>query len=180
MNKFGEVIAPGAVRFERLLPGPIDRVWAYLTVPEKRARWLCGGTMELRAGGRIELAFEHATLSPFEDDLPPEKYSDMPARVSYEGEVIECDPPRLLTFLWKDADADSVVSFELDQQGDRVSLILTHRHLEKHEHLVGACGGWHTHLDILADVMNGIQPQPFWARHADMEQEYGKRIETGG
>lgn len=180
MSKHGELIAPNAVRFERLLPGPMDRVWAFLTEPEKRAQWLCGGAMELRVGGHMELAFEHANLSPFEDDLPPEKYSDMPAKVSYQGEVIECDTPRLLKFLWKDTHAESVVTIELSQQDDRVLLTLTHERLDKHDHLVGACGGWHTHLDILEDVMTGIEPQPFWARHADMEQEYEERIETGG
>lgn len=178
MSEHGELIAPGAVRFERLLPGPMERVWAFLTEPAKRAQWLCGGAMELRVGGHVELAFEHANLSPFEDDLPPEKYSDMPARVSYEGEVIECDPPRLLTFLWKDTDADSVVSFALAEVGERVLLTLTHERLDKYEHLIGACGGWHTHLDILAEVMAGLQPQPFWARHANMEQEYEVRLQT--
>ena len=27
----GEAIEPGAIRFVRLLPGPIERVWAFLT-----------------------------------------------------------------------------------------------------------------------------------------------------
>ena len=30
---------------ERTLPGPIERVWAYLTEPDKRARWLGGGVL---------------------------------------------------------------------------------------------------------------------------------------
>ena len=30
---------------ERTLPGPIERGWAYLTGPDKRARWLGGGTL---------------------------------------------------------------------------------------------------------------------------------------
>lgn len=36
MNEFGVVTEPGTVRFERVLPGPIERVWAYLTESEKR------------------------------------------------------------------------------------------------------------------------------------------------
>lgn len=29
MNDQGVLTAPGMVRFERVLPGPIERVWAY-------------------------------------------------------------------------------------------------------------------------------------------------------
>jgi uncharacterized protein YndB with AHSA1/START domain len=36
---YGKFITPGEVRIVRLLPGPIERIWDYLTVPEKRARW---------------------------------------------------------------------------------------------------------------------------------------------
>ncbi|CFN67405.1 Uncharacterised protein [Bordetella pertussis] len=32
-----------SIRFERLLPGPIERVWAWLADADKRARWLAGG-----------------------------------------------------------------------------------------------------------------------------------------
>lgn len=37
MNARGVVIAPGTIRFERLLPGPIERIRDYLTEPDKRA-----------------------------------------------------------------------------------------------------------------------------------------------
>jgi hypothetical protein len=32
---FGVLIEPGTIRFERILPGPIERVWDYLTDSEK-------------------------------------------------------------------------------------------------------------------------------------------------
>jgi uncharacterized protein YndB with AHSA1/START domain len=63
MSEFGTFTKPGTVRLERLLPGPIERIWAYLTEPDKRAVWLAGGPMELRVGGRVELQFHHADLS---------------------------------------------------------------------------------------------------------------------
>lgn len=31
MSEYGVVTEPDAVRFKRVLPGPIERVWAYLT-----------------------------------------------------------------------------------------------------------------------------------------------------
>jgi len=33
------LLAPATMRLERLLPGPVERVWAYLTESEKRAAW---------------------------------------------------------------------------------------------------------------------------------------------
>ena len=50
----GEIIDTQTVRFERLLPGPIERVWAYLTESEKRRKWLACrryGFARRRAGG---------------------------------------------------------------------------------------------------------------------------------
>jgi uncharacterized protein YndB with AHSA1/START domain len=35
-DAYAEAVEPGTVRLERLLPGPIDRVWAYLTESDKR------------------------------------------------------------------------------------------------------------------------------------------------
>lgn len=37
---YGEKIAEESIRFERLLPGPIERVWAFLTESDKRGQWL--------------------------------------------------------------------------------------------------------------------------------------------
>jgi hypothetical protein len=58
MNESATLIAPATMRLERLLPGPVERVWAYLTESEKRATWLCGGEFELRVGGRVRLEFD--------------------------------------------------------------------------------------------------------------------------
>ena len=48
MSDFGVVLESGTVRFERLLPGPVERVWSYLTDSEKRGQWLASGPFELR------------------------------------------------------------------------------------------------------------------------------------
>ena len=50
----GEIIDRQTVRFERLLPGPIERVWAYLTEfgeAQKMARLGRHGFARRRAGG---------------------------------------------------------------------------------------------------------------------------------
>ena len=40
------------------------------------------------------------------------------------------------------------------------------------------CGGWHTHLDILVDVLEGREPKAFWKTHTALEAEYGKRLKA--
>ena len=56
------LLAPDTVRLERLLPGPVERVWAYLTESDKRAQWLAAGRMDLRVGGKVQLEFDNSKL----------------------------------------------------------------------------------------------------------------------
>ena len=100
MSKRGELIANDTVRFERLLPGPIERVWSFIVDSDKRAQWLCGGATELRIGGHVDMHFHNASLSNQQDIARPEKYRDMPEKVSFAGTVTRCDPPRLLAHTW--------------------------------------------------------------------------------
>lgn len=172
MNDYGELITPDTVRFERRLPGPIERVWSFLTESDKRARWLCAGETELRAGGNVAMVFENAKLSSAPDIAPPEKYKDMPDCVSFAGTVTRCDPPVLLSHTWGFEGEFSEVSYELTALGDEVLLVLTHKRLKTPDERMSVTAGWHTHLDILRDVLMEKEPQPFWARHTVLESEY--------
>lgn len=172
---YGVATAPDTVRFERLLRGPIDRVWAYLTDPEKRAQWLAAGPMELRVGGRVSLVFRHGELSPT-PEVVPERYRSFDGAV-VEGRVTRCEPPHVLGYTWGEAEGvDSEVTFELADQGDRVHLVLTHRRLAGRAAMLSVAGGWHTHLDILADRLAGRAPAPFWATHERWEADYATRL----
>jgi uncharacterized protein YndB with AHSA1/START domain len=174
MGEFGVVIERRTVRFERVLPGPIERVWAYLTEPDKRARWLAAGPMELRVGGRVALTFHNSELSP-RAEPPPEKYADCAEKSGFEGRLTRCEPPRLLSYTWG-AGQDSEVTFELTPRGEDVLLVLTHRRLGDRATMVSVGGGWHTHLGILADRLEGREPRPFWSTHARLEAEYERRL----
>jgi uncharacterized protein YndB with AHSA1/START domain len=46
---------PATLKIQRLLPGPIERVWAFLTESELRRKWLAAGQMEMKVGARFEL-----------------------------------------------------------------------------------------------------------------------------
>lgn len=166
-------VEPGTVRFERLLPGPIERGWAYLTESEKRGKWLASGEMELRIGGKVELNFYHADLSPLDDPIP-EKYKQMEQGHTLTGRITRLDPPRLLSYTWGD---DSEVTFKLTPQNDEVLLTLTHRRLgDDIDMLVSVGSGWHTHLGILVDHFNKREPKGFWSVHSKMEEAYRQRL----
>lgn len=171
-ERHGVITEAGSIVFERLLPGPIERVWDYLTDPEKRGLWLARGPMELRKGGKVELNFRNSDLSPTHE-TPPAKYKDA-ACASMKGEVTACEKPRLLSYLW--GGEGSEVTFELMPSGDKVRLTLTHRRLPNRDFTISVAGGWHTHLGILADQLAGVPPRPFWSTHARLEQEYEGRI----
>jgi uncharacterized protein YndB with AHSA1/START domain len=171
-----QITGPREVRFERLLPGPIERVWAYLTESEKRGRWLARGETEPRVGGRVELQFLHRELSA--ETSIPERFASMKDGVSFEGRVTRYEPPRLLSYTWAatGGEDDQEVVFELSERDGEVLLVLTHRRLPDRDMMVNVASGWHAHLGILADRLNDREPRPFWTTHAAAEQEYGKII----
>jgi uncharacterized protein YndB with AHSA1/START domain len=173
MNDYGTITAAGAIRFERLLPGPVERVWAYLTESDKRGKWLANGAVEPRVGGQIELHFRHADLSPQKEPVP-EKYKQYENGAGFTAEVTRWEPPRLLSHTWTEG---SEVTFELTPQGEQVLLVLTHRRLSPTD-MLDVSGGWHTHLDILVDNLNDRVPRPFWSTHARLEREYERRIKA--
>jgi uncharacterized protein YndB with AHSA1/START domain len=174
MSEYGIVTEAGGVRFERLLLGPIERVWAYLTDPDTRATWLAAGPMELHVGGRVELNFHHADLSA--EKTPPERYKKLEGGHTLQGQVTRCEPPRLLSYTWGEW---GEVTFELTPRGKDVLLVLTHERAGDREAMVSVSGGWHAHLGILADNLDGREPRPFWSTHDKAAAEYEKRIAPG-
>ena len=166
------------VRFERLLPGPIERVWQYLTESDKRAQWLCGGDVETRPGGHVAMHFHNVSLSEASDgDIPrPAKYENRPETMSFAGEVTRCEPMTLLEHTWEFEDENSLVRYELTEQGDQVRLVLTHRRLETADVLLSVSGGWHTHLNVLEDVLHGKARRPFYKMQLQFEADYRERL----
>ena len=179
MNEYGELLDESTVRFERVLPGPIGRVWSYLTENDKRAKWLCGGDVETANDGHVDMHFHNVSLS-CEGDIPrPEKYKDMPEKMSFEGKVTRCEPPHVLEHTWEFDKESSVVCYELTEQGDKVKLLLTHRLLESTDTVLSVSGGWHSHLKVLVDVLDGNEPRPFYKMQLQYESEYGERLGLG-
>jgi uncharacterized protein YndB with AHSA1/START domain len=171
-EQHGKFTSPAEVRFVRTLPGPIERVWEYLTDPEKRARWFAGGPMEQRAGGKMRLDFRHKDLAPGE--TPPSEHQEHhDPGVSMDGVVTRCEPPRVLAF--KAFGGESVVTFELTPQGKNVQLVLTHRASGGDvQYMAGFGAGWHTHFAHLIALLEGAPRPPFWPLHSKLRADYEK------
>ena len=175
VEEYGKAIEARTVRLERLLPGPIERVWAYLTESEKRKKWFAEGPMDLRPGGKIEFIFHNSELAP-QGEQTPERFQQYEGMVSH-GQVVRVEPPRVLSFLWfEDSGEASEVTFELSERGDRVHMVLTHRQLRNRQEMVSVASGWHVLVGVLIDQLNGREPQPFWAAIEKFEAEYEKLI----
>jgi len=158
----GEMSHVPSVRFERRLPGPIERVWQYLTDPEKLPEWFGQGTIELREGGRVHLMDGHI-----------------------RGVVTQCRPPHLLIYTWNvfapgqqlSDYPESYLRLELEAQEDgQVLLRLTHMPILERFERQNAMG-WHTFLDL---VENGVRGGPTRTRKTYMETNaalYGVDLE---
>lgn len=173
MSDYGEAISKDTVRIERLLPGPIERVWAYLTDSEKRGKWLASGEMELRVGGKVQLNFLHSSLTPHQEPIP-ERFKIMECGHGFEGMVTQCEPPRLLAYTW--GGNTSEVKFELTPQEGKILLVITHTRLRDRGEQTLVASGWHTHLGILEDNLREQTTRPFWSTFERVEQEYKRRL----
>jgi uncharacterized protein YndB with AHSA1/START domain len=160
------LIEPGTVKLERLLPGPVERVWAYIVESDKRAKWLAAGEFDLRVGGKVLLIWDHSKLP---NNSSPEHEGRGVGQ--FEGVITRLEPYRLLAHTWPKHGAGGEVTYELSPRGKDVLLTIVHRRLDK-EWLPGVAGGWDVHTGILEDLLKGVEPRPFWTTHSKLEKEY--------
>lgn len=168
-NAYGALTEPATLTIERLLPGPIERVWAYLTESELRRKWLAAGPMEMKAGAPFEFVWRNDELT----DPPGQRPPDFGDEHRMQSRITEVDPPRKLAFAWQ---GSGDVSFELEPRGDHVLLTVIHRRLPDRATLLKVGAGWHMHLDILVARATGKQPPPFWEGWSRLQKEYDKRM----
>ena len=165
----GTLIEPATLQIRRLLPGPIERVWAYLTESELRRQWLASGAMPSQPGAPFEFVWRNDELA-----CPP---SPRPAGFPEENRmqclIRECDPPHRLAFTWG---TDSEVSIELTPRGKQVELTLVHRRLPDRDSTLSVSAGWHAHLDILVALVGDVPAPPFWDAWQRLRQEYERRL----
>ncbi|MGN6092926.1 MAG: SRPBCC domain-containing protein, partial [Luteibacter jiangsuensis] len=62
-DTYGTLVEQTTLRIQRVLPGPIERVWAYLTDSDLRRQWLASGEMEMKAGTPFEFCWRNDELT---------------------------------------------------------------------------------------------------------------------
>ena len=170
-DAYGALIEPATLKIQRLLPGPIERVWAYLTDSELRRKWLAAGQMELKVGAPFELVWRNNELTNPPVQRPP-GFGD---EHRMQSRITEFDPPRKLAFTWQ---GSGDVSFELESKGSKVLLTVIHRRLPDRATLLKVGPGWHMHLDVLVARVTGTLPVLFWDGWSRLRQEYDRRLSS--
>jgi uncharacterized protein YndB with AHSA1/START domain len=153
----GTLLKVPGVRFERLLPGPIERVWEHLTNTRLLQAWFGEKShIEPRQGGLVRLLDGHV-----------------------RGVVTQWQPPNRLIYTWNvfapndgpeavSAYPESYLALTLESRGDQVLLVLTHLPVLERFEKQNAMG-WHTFLDILGDTLErgkALARQEYMTRNA--------------
>jgi uncharacterized protein YndB with AHSA1/START domain len=168
-DTYGVLTEPATLKIQRLLPGPIERVWAYLTESDLRRQWLAAGQMEMKVGAPFELIWRNDELTN-PPGLRPVGFSE---EHRMQSRITELDPPRRIAFTWE---GSGEVSFELEPKGEEVLLTVIHRRLPDRKSLLGVGAGWHMHLDVLVARSTGKEPAPFWDGWSRLREEYDRRM----
>ena len=160
MTDLATITQRGTLTFVRHLPGPIDRVWAYLTDPTFLVTWFSDGVVADSVGG--EVRFE----------------------MGAEGRITAYEPPHLLEYTWNEEDetcpiVDTLVRWELTEESSGVQLTLTHARLPENE-VLGHGAGWHAFLQRLAACVDGREPEPISELFARLKIEYVPLVQAAG
>ena len=168
-DPYGALIEPATLKIQRVLPGPIERIWAYLIDGELRRKWLAAGVMDMKIGAPFEFVWRNDELN----DPPSARPADFPEEHRMQSRITELDPPRKLSIAWKNS---GDVTFQLEPKGEDVLLTLIHRRLPDRSTLLKVSAGWHMHLDILVARATSNEPAPFWDGWSRLRKEYDQRL----
>lgn len=168
-DAYGVLTEPATLTLRRLLPGPVERVWDYLTQSELRRQWLAAGVMDLAVGAPFELVWRNDELT----DPPGARPEGMGAEHRMQSRITEVDPPRRLAFAFGGA---GEVTITLDPVGPEVLLTLVHRRLPDRATMLKVGAGWHMHLDLLCARVAGLPAGPFWDGWNRLRADYDRRL----
>ena len=71
-------------------------------------------------------------------------------------------------------DIETEVEFILADQGENTLIQLKHYNVKDSNLQINISAGWHAHLGILLDKMNGTKPESFLSRHKVLKVYYGQ------
>jgi uncharacterized protein YndB with AHSA1/START domain len=167
-----ERVAPDAIRLERVLDAPAEKVWRYLTEAELRSHWFMGGT-DATGVGEFDLLVDHDNLS--DEEVPyPENYAASKG-ATWTEKVTRFEPPRLLETTFQGG-KNGIVTYELFPQGEKTRLVLTHSGITSGTGAQDFGSGWNSHLTVLEERLAGRGVRDFWALHANSKQVVAKAL----
>ena len=175
MNKFttadayGVLAEPGTLKFQRLLPGPIEHVWKYLVESNLRRQWLAAGKLEMKLGAPVEFIWRNDELN----NPPSQRPDGFPEEQRMQGRITALDAPNNLSIAWN---GFGEVSYALERKGDDVLLTMIQRGLTNREIIVMFAAGSHMHLDILVACLTDKKPPLFWDGWSRLQKEYDSRM----
>jgi uncharacterized protein YndB with AHSA1/START domain len=171
LNAYGQLIEPTSLKIERLLPGPIERIWSFLTDSELRSRWMAAGEMEMKVGAEFEFVWRNDTLSKAPAPDRPAGFSE---EMRMKSRITELDPPHKISFTWA---GSGDVTVTLTPKGKDVLLTVVHRRLPDRDTLIMVAAGWHEHLEFLQAVASDKPlPGSFWTGWTQLKAEYDRRL----
>ncbi|MCD9592766.1 SRPBCC family protein [Streptomyces sp. 8ZJF_21] len=142
-----------ALRLERRLAHPPEKVWRALTEPAQLAHWFPSEVrIELKSGGRMGFVF------------PGREAPDM------DGVITELDPPHVFAFTW----GEDELRWELRPEGDGCVLTLTHTFGDRFG-AASFASGWHACITGLAALLGGEE-----IAHGDMAELHEQYVEAFG
>lgn len=166
-DSYGTLIEPATLKIQRMLPGPIERVWAYLTDGNLRRKWLASGDIVPTVGSSFELVWRNDELT----DPPGKRPEGFEAEHRMQSKVVAVETPRRLVITWG---VNGEVSFELEPKGDKVLLTLIHRRLPDRAMMLKVSAGWHTHIGIMVADLTGARKEPFWDTWLRLKDDYNR------
>ena len=168
-DDYGVVSEDATLTLERLLPGPIDRIWSYLVDSDLRRQWLAAGAMEQRVGAPVDLVWRNDELT----DPPGTRPDGMDEEHRLTCEVLEIEAPQRLAISWGSTGG---VTFTLQERGADVLLTVTHRRVADPAALLNVSAGWHSHVDVLEAKLRGIAATPHWDNFVRLRGDYTARL----
>lgn len=169
LDAYGVLTEPATLTIQRLLPGPVERIWAYLTDSKLRSQWLAAGEMTMTVGAPFEWVWRNDELT----DPPGQRPAGFGADHRMQSQITALEPPHKLAITWGETGG---VSFELKPVGARVLLTVIHHRVLNHATRLNVSAGWHSHLDLLVARANDAVPAPFWDSFTRLKADYACRM----
>jgi len=135
------------------IEAPATKVWDALTTGEQtKLFWSRYVQSDWKVGSRVEF------------------YTNDRSRLSHDGEVLECDPPRRLVMTFNTApegnpERPSRVTYELEQRADETKLTVTHEGFPPESKVLpGISEGWPRILSSMKSYLERGAPMAMTAR----------------